>query len=180
MEFPFQPKFKEVVEARALGATFAGVRIWSLYVPHGRALDDPHMEYKLEFLDRLAAHADELIHEHPGGEVALVGDFNIAPLDSDVFDVTFFETHVSEPERQAFSAFEQVGYSDLHRQFVPVGYTYWDYQDLRFPKNEGMRIDFVLSSPELSERITSGTIERDERKGEAPSDHVPVISKLQD
>ena len=180
MEFPFQPKFKDVVEARALGATFAGVRIWSLYVPHGRALDDPHMEYKLEFLDRLAAHADELSHKHSGGEVALVGDFNIAPLDSDVFDVTFFETHVSEPERQAFSAFEQIGYSDLHRQFVPVGYTYWDYQDLRFPKNEGMRIDFVLSSPELSERIIEGSIERDERKGEAPSDHVPVISKLQD
>lgn len=178
MEFPYQPQFKEVVEARALGATFAGVRIWSLYVPHGRALDDPHMQYKLEFLDRLASHADELVAEHPGGQVALVGDFNIAPLDSDVFDVTFFETHVSEPERQAFSAFEQIGYSDLHREFVPVGYTYWDYQDLRFPRNEGMRIDFVLSSPELSERITQGTIERDERKGEAPSDHVPVISQL--
>ena len=169
-----------MVEARALGATFAGVRIWSLYVPHGRALDDPHMQYKLEFLDRLASHADELVAEHPGGQVALVGDFNIAPLDSDVFDVTFFETHVSEPERQAFSAFEQIGYSDLHRDFVPVGYTYWDYQDLRFPRNEGMRIDFVLSSPELSERISQGTIERDERKGEAPSDHVPVISKLAD
>jgi exodeoxyribonuclease-3 len=63
---------------------------------------------------------------------------------------------------------------------VPVGYTYWDYQDLRFPKNEGMRIDFVLSSPELTERISSGSIERDERKGETPSDHVPVISALSD
>ncbi len=179
-EFPFQPQFKEVVEARALGATFNGVRLWSLYVPHGRALDDPHMQYKLEFLDRLASHADELINEHPGGEVALMGDFNIAPLDSDVFDVAFFETHVSEPEREAFAAFEQIGYQDLHRQFVPVGYTYWDYQDLRFPRNEGMRIDFVLSSPQLSDRISAGTIERDERKGETPSDHVPVTSALAD
>jgi exodeoxyribonuclease-3 len=179
-EFPFQPQFKEVTEARALGATFNGIRLWSLYVPHGRALDDPHMTYKLEFLERLASHAAELIGEHPGGQVALMGDFNIAPLDSDVFDVSYFETHVSEPERQAFAAFEQIGYSDLHREFVPVGYTYWDYQDLRFPRNEGMRIDFVLSSPELSERITSGSIERDERKGEAPSDHVPVISHLTD
>ena len=179
-EFPFQPQFKDVVEARALGATFDGVRIWSLYVPHGRALDDPHMQYKLDFLDRLASHADELVAEHPGGQIALVGDFNIAPLDSDVFDVAFFETHISEPEREAFSAFGQIGYEDLHRKFVPSGYTYWDYQDLRFPKNEGMRIDFVLSSPNLSERISSGTIERDERKGETPSDHVPVVSVLED
>jgi exodeoxyribonuclease-3 len=179
-EFPYQPQFKEVTEARALGATFNGIRLWSLYVPHGRALDDPHMAYKLEFLERLASHADELIGEHPGGQVALMGDFNIAPLDSDVFDVSYFETHISEPERQAFAAFEQIGYTDLHREFVPVGYTYWDYQDLRFPRNEGMRIDFVLSSPELSERITNGSIERDERKGDSPSDHVPVISHLTD
>jgi exodeoxyribonuclease-3 len=179
-EFPYQPQFKEVTEARALGATFNGVRLWSLYVPHGRGLDDPHMQYKLEFLDRLASHANDLVSEHPGGQVALMGDFNIAPLDSDVFDVNFFETHVSPPEREAFSAFEQIGFSDLHREFVPVGYTYWDYQDLRFPKNEGMRIDFVLSSPELTERISSGSIERDERKGETPSDHVPVISALSD
>jgi exodeoxyribonuclease-3 len=178
LEFPAQPAFREHVEARAIGATFDGVRIYSLYVPHGRALDDPHMSYKLEFLERLASHADELINEHPGGQVALVGDFNIAPQDGDVFDVSLFETHVSEPERQAFSAFEQIGYSDLHREFVPVGYTYWDYQDLRFPRNEGMRIDFILSSPELTERISSGSIERDERKGEAPSDHVPVIAQL--
>lgn len=179
-EFPFQPQFKEVTEARALGATFNGMRLWSLYVPHGRALDDPHMAYKLEFFERLASHADELLNEHPGGEVALMGDFNIAPLDSDVFDVSYFETHVSEPEREAFAAFEQIGYTDLHRKFVPVGYTYWDYQDLRFPRNEGMRIDFVLSSPELSSRITAGSIERDERKGEGPSDHVPVISVVAD
>lgn len=177
-EIPFQPQFKEVTEARALGATFDGIRLWSLYVPHGRALDDPHMAYKLDFLERLASHADELLNEHPGGQVALMGDFNIAPLDSDVFDVSYFETHVSEPEREAFAAFEQIGYSDLHRNFVPTGFTYWDYQDLRFPRNEGMRIDFVLSSPELSERITAGSIERDERKGESPSDHVPVISVL--
>jgi len=61
---------------------------------------------------------------------------------------------------------------------VPEGYTYWDYKDLRFPRNEGMRIDFILSSPELTQKITSGSIERDERKGEGPSDHVPVISTI--
>lgn len=180
LSFPQQPMFKDVLEARALGATFDGVRIWSLYVPHGRALDDPHMEYKLEFLERLGSHVAEELDENPAAEIALVGDFNIAPLDSDVFNVNFFETHVSEPERDAFSMFEQIGFSDLHREFVPEGYTYWDYKDLRFPRNEGMRIDFILSSPELTERISSGSIERDERKGEGPSDHVPVIAQISD
>ena len=176
--FPQQPHFKDVLEARAIGATFDGVRIWSLYVPHGRALDDPHMSYKLEFLERLASHVAEELEENPESELALVGDFNIAPLDSDVFNVGFFDTHVSQPERDAFEVFDQIGFTDLHRSFVPDGYTYWDYKDLRFPRNEGMRIDFVLSSPALTERITSGSIERDERKGEGPSDHVPVISVI--
>lgn len=180
LSFPQQPHFKDVLEARALGATFNGVRLWSLYVPHGRALDDPHMDYKLEFLERLASHVAEELEENPESEMALMGDFNIAPLDKDVFNVGFFETHVSEPERDAFEVFEQIGFSDLHRTFVPDGYTYWDYKDLRFPRNEGMRIDFVLSSPALTERIESGTIERDERKGEGPSDHVPVISLISD
>ena len=178
--FPQQPHFKDVLEARALGATFNGVRLWSLYVPHGRALDDPHMDYKLEFLERLASHVAEELEENPESQMALMGDFNIAPLDKDVFNVGFFDTHVSEPERDAFEVFEQIGFSDLHRTFVPDGYTYWDYKDLRFPRNEGMRIDFVLSSPGLTERIESGTIERDERKGEGPSDHVPVISVIAD
>jgi len=178
LSFPQQPMFKDVLEARALGATFGGVRIWSLYVPHGRGLEDPHMEYKLEFLERLGSHVAEELEENPDAEIALVGDFNIAPLDSDVFNIGFFETHVSEPERDAFNMFEQIGFTDLHRDFVPQGYTYWDYKDLRFPRNEGMRIDFVLSSPALTERISAGTIERDERKGELPSDHVPVTATI--
>ena len=176
--FPQQPHFKDSLEARALGATFGDIRIWSLYVPHGRGLDDPHMDYKLEFLERLGSHVAEELEEDPSSQIALVGDFNIAPLDSDVFNVGFFDTHVSQPERDVFDVFEQIGFTDLHRKFVPEGYTYWDYKDLRFPRNEGMRIDFILSSPELTERITAGSIERDERKGEGPSDHVPVIASL--
>jgi exodeoxyribonuclease III len=179
-EFPSQPSFKDVVEARALGASFNGVKIWSLYVPHGRALDDPHMQYKLEFLDRLAAASAEQFEMNPELELALVGDFNVAPLDSDVFNVSYFETHVSEPERQAFEAFEQIGFEDRVRELVPDEYTYWDYKDFRFPRNEGMRIDFALTSPALSARVTAASIERDERKGEGPSDHVPVTLSLSD
>ena len=180
LEFSSQPMFKDVVEARALGATFNGVRVWSLYVPHGRGLEDPHMEYKLEFLDRLAALSAEQLEINPDLEMALVGDFNIAPLDSDVYDLSMFETHISEPERQAFEAFEQIGFADRVRELVPDEYTYWDYKDLCFPKNNGMRIDFCLTSPALTERVSAASIERVERKGEGPSDHVPVIIELSD
>ena len=173
-----QPEFKDVQEARALGATFNGVRVWSIYVPNGRELDDPHMQYKLEFLDRLAATMAEQLEMDPSLEIAVVGDFNVAPLDEDVYDLSMFETHISQPERDAFEAFEQVGLTDKVRELVPNAYTYWDYKDLCFPKNNGMRIDFMLTSEALTERITAATIERDERKGELPSDHVPVVFTL--
>lgn len=164
-------------EARALGATFDGVRLWSLYVPNGRTLDDPHYEYKLEWLDRLAAATHEWLEHDPGLPLALMGDFNIAPLDTDVWDIDFFAgaTHVSQPERDAFEAFEQIGLTDVVRPLVPEGYTYWDYQQLRFPKNEGMRIDFILGSEAFAERVNRAVIDRNERKGEGPSDHVPVV-----
>ena len=109
-----------------------------------------------------------------------MGDFNIAPLDKDVWDINDFigSTHVSEPERQAFEAFEQIGLTDVVRPLIPDGYTYWDYQQLRFPKDEGMRIDFILGSEAFSDRVTSAEIVRDERKGEGPSDHVPVVVEI--
>jgi exodeoxyribonuclease III len=165
-------------EARALGATFDGVRLWSLYVPNGRTLEDPHYQYKLEWLDRLASVTSEWI-ENPE-PLALMGDFNIAPQDTDVWDIDDFvgATHVSVPERQAFEAFEQIGLQDVVRPLVPEGYTYWDYQQLRFPRNEGMRIDFILGNESFAERVTAAEIVRDERKGEGPSDHVPVVVDL--
>ena len=167
-------------EARAIGATFDGVRLWSLYIPNGRTLDDPHYAYKLEWLDRLAAAAAEWLEHEPDLPLALMGDFNIAPLDTDVWDIDDFagSTHVSAPERQAFEAFEQIGLIDVVRPLVPGGYTYWDYQQLRFPRNEGMRIDFILGSAAFEERVKSAEIVRDERKGEGPSDHVPVVVEL--
>ena len=174
----FGPETKE--EARAIAATFYGVRLWSLYVPNGRTLDDPHYAYKLEWLDRLAAITAESLENDPSTPLALMGDFNIAPLDTDVWDINFFagSTHVSAPERQAFEAFEQIGLQDVVRRLIPEGYTYWDYQQLRFPRNEGMRIDFILGSDSFAEKVTAAKIERDERKGEGPSDHVPVVVEI--
>ena len=178
--FSGMPEFKEVQEARAIAATFDGIRLWSLYVPNGRTLDDPHFPYKLEWLDRLASITADTLENEPDLPLALMGDFNIAPLDTDVWDINFFagSTHVTPQERQAFEAFEQIGLKDVVRPLVPDGFTYWDYQQLRFPRNEGMRIDFVLGSDAFAEKVKSASIERDERKGEGPSDHVPVVVEI--
>ena len=181
-----QPQFGEVpaVEARALGATCGGVRVWSLYVPHGRALDNPHYAYKLAWLERLRQHAVDWVAADPAAKVALVGDWNVAPFDTDVWDMAVFEgqTHVSAPERAAFAAFADAGYTEVSREFIPDErkYTYWDYQQLRFPKNEGLRIDFAYTSPALTPLVRGVTIDRDERKGKGASDHVPVILDIDD
>ncbi len=167
-------------EARALGVTINGVRLWSLYVPNGRELDDPHYPYKLEWLANLTSETRDWMAAHAGDPIALMGDFNIAPLDIDVWDIAAFEgkTHVSAPERDAFAAFEAAGLVDALRTRGVEGYTYWDYQQLRFPRNEGMRIDFILGSASFDELVTSAHIDRNERKGDAPSDHVPVVVDL--
>ncbi|MDR1799824.1 MAG: exodeoxyribonuclease III [Bifidobacteriaceae bacterium] len=181
--FPGQPAFgkpgqEPVVEARALGATCGGVRIWSLYVPHGRSLEDPHMVYKLAFLERLRQAAAGWLADDPDALVALVGDWNVVPLDTDVWDMAAFDgaTHVSAPERAAFQAFAGAGYSEVTRQFLPQPhtYTYWDYQQLRFRRNQGMRIDFAWCSPALTAGVAAVQMARDQRKRSGASDHIPV------
>src|SRR6478752_4787769 len=120
----------------------------------------------------------------PSAQIALVGDWNIAPTDEDVWSPEFYKdsTHVTPPERAAFNAIVDAQFADVVRPFTPgpAVYTYWDYTQLRFPKNRGMRIDFVLGSPRLADRVTHGEIVRDERKGKAPSDHAPVLVELLD
>jgi exodeoxyribonuclease-3 len=168
-------------EARAMGATINGVRLWSLYVPNGRSLDDPHYVYKLDWLARLKADAANWLAANPGVPLALMGDFNVAPFDSDMGDpsvVPGLSTHISQPERDAIAAFGEIGLTDVVRPIVPDGFTYWDYKQLRFPRNEGMRIDFILGSPDFANLVTDASIHRNERKGEAPSDHVPVAVNL--
>jgi exodeoxyribonuclease-3 len=168
-------------EARAIGATVAGVKVWSLYVPNGRSLNDPHYFYKLDWLSALADYTRSALEANPDLPLALVGDFNIAPTDEDNGDPTVVvgaTTHVSPPEREAFAALEQAGLQDVVRPLVPTGFTYWDYKQLRFPRNEGMRIDFILGSHNLADNVTGAEIHRNERKGEIPSDHVPVVVDL--
>ncbi len=169
-------------EARALGATCDGVRVWSLYVPNGRTLDDPHLAYKLDWLDRLRAAGAGWLAADPQAQIALVGDWNIAPQDDDVWDMSVFatSTHVSAPERAAFTAVVDAGFADVVRPFAPGPgtYTYWDYTQLRFARREGMRIDFVLASPALAARVGGALIDRQERKGKGASDHAPVVVDL--
>jgi exodeoxyribonuclease-3 len=168
------------LEARALGATVEGLRLWSLYVPNGRELDNAHYPYKLEWLGGLARDMSAWMAANPDEPIALLGDWNVAPFDTDVWDVDQFvgSTHVSQPERDAFFAFEKAGFADVVRERVPEGYTYWDYKQLRFPRNEGMRIDFILANAPFAELVSSAHIARDERKGDGPSDHVPVVVDL--
>ena len=185
--FPSAPGFGKPLddgtlpqEARAIGATVEGVRLWSLYVPNGRELDNPHYSYKLEWLANLATETRAWLAAEPDLPLALMGDFNIAPFDHDVWDIAAFagKTHVSQPERDAFAALEAAGLTDALRSRGVEGYTYWDYQQLRFPRNEGMRIDFILGSHAFADAVTAASIHRDERKGEIPSDHVPVTVDL--
>jgi len=179
-----QPMFGDpaIVEPRAIGATCGGVRIWSLYVPNGREVGDPHYHYKLAWLDRLRQSARQWLADDPDAQIALTGDWNVAPQDDDVWDMASFDghTHVSAPERAAFAAMIDEGYVDVVRPHTPGPgvYTFWDYQRLRFPKKEGMRIDFSLTSPALTARVESAWIDRDERKGKGASDHAPVVIEL--
>jgi exodeoxyribonuclease-3 len=182
--FPGMPDFDGVAEARALGATCGGVRIWSLYVPNGRKVDDPHYVYKLDWLANLRSAADQWTAD----PVALVGDWNIAPADEDVFDMAQFatSTHVTPPERAAFQAFLDSGYTEVTRPLLPGPdvYTYWDYYRQRFERNRGLRIDFVLGTTTFADRVTGAFIDTDERDpargAGSPSDHAPVVVDLAD
>ncbi|MET0726106.1 MAG: exodeoxyribonuclease III [Leifsonia sp.] len=168
-------------EARAMGVLIDGMRLWSLYVPNGRSLDDPHLVYKLDWYAALAAYTRDALTADPDLALALMGDFNVAPYDEDNGDPAVIEglsTHVSPPERAAFFALEQAGLSDVVRPIRPDGFTYWDYKQLRFPRNEGMRIDFILGSHAFADLVTDASIHRNERKGDVPSDHVPVLVDL--
>lgn len=165
------------LEARALGVTVGDLRLWSLYVPNGRSLDDPHMTYKLAWLDALKSNVDAWLGDDPELPLALMGDFNIIPFDEDCGDPAFVpgqSTHISPEERAALAAFDP-WLQDVVRPIVPDGYTYWDYKAGKFPKDQGIRIDFVLGSQGFADAVTGASIERDERKGDSPSDHVPVV-----
>lgn len=177
--FDGMPEWQGDPEARAISATCGGVRVWSLYVPNGRKPDDPHFDYKLDWLDQLHS-----VVQNPDRQTVLVGDWNVAPQDEDVYDISAFRgsTHVTPQERERFQRFLDSGYADVVRPHAPGtdGYTYWDYFHQRFERNRGMRIDFVLADAVAAARVTNAWVDKDERAGKGASDHAPVIVDLAD
>jgi len=165
-------------EARLLWATCGGVRVATVYVPNGRSLDDDHYQYKLRWLERLRGVLDQ--QYQPSSLLAVLGDFNIAPDDRDVYDPAAFvgETHTSQPERDALARLEEWGLVDVFRQRYDAGglYSWWDYRAGNFHKGKGMRIDLTLATESLAACSTSDLIDRNARKGKSPSDHAPVIA----
>jgi exodeoxyribonuclease-3 len=164
-------------EARALAATCGGVRIVSIYVPNGREPDSDHYRYKLAWLASLR----DMVAAAPEATI-VCGDMNIAPTDEDVFDPEAYigQTHVTPPEREALAELQSVGLRDVVRDRWPNErvFTYWDYRAGMFHKDLGMRIDLVLATPAVAERVQAAWVDRHARKGKGPSDHAPVIVDL--
>lgn len=167
-----------LAEARMIAATCGDVRIVSIYAPNGRSLDSPFYQLKLAWYARLARWLAEAAD--PKAPLAVGGDFNVAPTDADVWDAAACHggTHVSDPERQAFARLCAWGLTDAYRRLhaQPGRYTWWDYRAGSFHKNFGMRIDHLLVTAPLGQRVVAAEIDREARKGKpVPSDHAPLL-----
>jgi len=165
-------------ERRLIAATCAGVRVMSVYVPNGRVVGSEHFEAKLRFLGDLRRQLDACCES--SDPLVLCGDFNVAPADIDVFDPAFFvgATHVTGEERDALAEVVSFGLTDVFRASYPDTprlFSWWDYRAGDFHSGRGMRIDLVLATRVLADRVTFALIDRNARKGKQPSDHAPVV-----
>ena len=175
--FGFADPVEADSETRLVTARCGGVVVSSVYVPNGRSVDSDHYKYKLGWLEKLRHHLDVVASDDE--QVAVCGDFNIAPDDPDVWSPEAFvgSTHVTPPEREALRDLESWGLVDAFRQRYPQDrlYSYWDYRAGDFHEHRGMRIDLVLLSKPLADRMTWALVDRNARKGKLPSDHAPVL-----
>jgi len=164
-------------DARIISATCGGIRTTSVYVPNGREVGTEHYERKLEWLGQLRTWLDTTAS--PNDALAILGDFNVAPEDRDVWSVKAFEgsTHVTEPERAAVRALEDWGMVDAFRARYDGDrlFTYWDYRRGDFHQHKGMRIDLALVTKPLADRLQYALVDRNARKGQQPSDHAPML-----
>ena len=170
-------------DARVIATTCGGIRIVSVYVPNGREVATDFYERKLHWLGSLYDWIDATAtRDDP---LVVMGDFNVAPEDRDVWDPKRFvgSTHVTDPERKAVTRLEEWGLDDAFRAVYPdhTGlFSYWDYRAGDFHQHRGMRIDLVLATKPVIERVTWAVVDRNARKGTGPSDHAPVIIDLSD
>ncbi|MFE6689219.1 exodeoxyribonuclease III [Streptomyces sp. NPDC057743] len=177
---PGGPDYDGAQEPRAVSATCGPARVWSVYVPNGREVDHAHYAYKLGWFEALkTAVAEDAAGDRP---FAVLGDFNVAPTDEDVYDPAVFEglTHVTPAERAALAALREAGLSDVVPRPLKYDrpYTFWDYRALAFPKNRGMRIDLVYANAPFAKAVSDAYVDREERKGKGASDHAPVVVDL--
>jgi exodeoxyribonuclease-3 len=167
-------------QARFLVATVGDTRVGTVYVPNGQSVESEKFPFKLEWLARWRRWLD--VHADPSRPMALCGDINIAPDDRDVYDPEGWKDQVlcHPKERAALAELCRWGLVDVFRQHhaEPGLYSWWDYRQLSFPKNRGLRIDLILCTASLASRCTSVTIDRNARKGKDPSDHAPVIAEF--
>jgi exodeoxyribonuclease-3 len=172
-------------QARVISATVNGVRVYSIYAPNGQTVGSSAYQYKLEWYRRLRQCICREFGAADGElDLAVCGDFNVAPEDIDVHDPALWHGAImcSEGERAAFTDLCSVGLVDTlrlrHRE--PGMFTWWDYRMLAFAKNRGLRIDAVLASRSLAKRCINAGIDRDLRKGKEPSDHAPIWAEFSD
>lgn len=167
-------------QQRMIAASINGVRVVSAYVPNGQSIDSDKYEYKLKWLAALRDWLSQECKIHPA--LAVLGDYNIAPEDRDVHDPAAWQGQVlvSDPERAGLQEIFALGFKDAFRLFEQAdkSYSWWDYRQLGFRLNKGMRIDHVLLSDALAPRCSACVIDRTPRKWEQPSDHAPVIATL--
>lgn len=178
-----QPPYEGVVETRAVGATCGGVRVWSVYVPNGREPDHDHYAYKLRWLAAMQATVGREIAADPALPLAIIGDYNVAPTDADVWDISLFadSTHVTPAERDAVTALAAIGLSEVApRALKGPPYTFWDYRNGAFHRGWGMRIDLVYGNAPFVARVRDTWIDREARKGKGASDHAPVVVDIAD
>ena len=167
-------------EPRLLSATCAGVRVWCVYVPNGRKREDPHWYFKLDWLGRLR---DAVAADVANGVPTIVaGDVNVQRADIDVYDPRRWRNrnHATPEERAAIAAVIDAGLRDVMRERHPNPgvYTWWNYRPGQFTQNKGMRIDLVLCTDDIAERVADVWIDREERARPISSDHAPVVVDL--
>jgi exodeoxyribonuclease III len=164
--------------ARLVSAQVGRLHVYSAYVPNGKVVGSPAYAMKLQWLARLRALVED--RHGPDDDVAICGDFNVAAEDRDVHDPVFWRTQVlfHSTSREALRQLGAVGLVDTFRLHHEEGaqYSWWDYRQGAFPKNEGLRIDYVLASRALAARCTGASIDREPRRRPNPSDHTPVVA----
>ncbi len=167
-------------QKRVLGVTVGDVRVVCAYIPNGESTESPKYIYKLDWLRAFNAWIGEENKQHR--KLAVLGDYNIAPDDRDVFDPKAWKDKVlcSEPERDAFRGLQSFGLKDSFRLFEQPekSYSWWDYRLNGFKRNLGMRIDHILLSEALATQCVACTIDREMRANERPSDHAPVVAEI--